>query len=134
MSKSARLCIIEDDDIMRSSLYQRLMIEGVECDCFNNATEALEALMDKEYAGLLTDIRLPDMSGDKLFSRLLEADKMPPPTVFITGYGTIDEAVRLLKLGACDYITKPFDLDGLLDKLRAISPILFGTAFFNITE
>jgi DNA-binding NtrC family response regulator len=126
VSESARLCIIEDDDIMLSSLRQRLMIEGVDCDCFDNATEALEALLVREYAGLLTDIRLPDMSGDKLFSRLLDADKMPPPTIFITGYGTIDEAVRLLKLGACDYITKPFDLDELLDKLRAISPVLFG--------
>lgn len=126
MSESARLCVIEDDDIMRASLCQRLTIEGVECDCFDNATEALEALMVREYAGLLTDIRLPDMSGDKLFSRLLDADRMPPPTVFITGYGTIDEAVRLLKLGACDYITKPFDLDGLLYKLREVSPVLFG--------
>lgn len=126
MSESARLCIIEDDDIMRASLHQRFLIEGVECDCFNNATEALEALLVRRYAGLLTDIRLPDMSGDELFSRLLDAGKIPPPTVFITGYGTIDEAVRLLKLGACDYITKPFDLDELLDKLREVSPALFG--------
>ena len=52
----------------------------------------------------------------------------------VTGYGTIDEAVRLLKLGACDYITKPFDLDELLDKLRGISPVLFGEIEAGGTE
>lgn len=134
MSESARLCLVEDDDIMRASLCQRFKIEGIDCDCFNNAIEALESLFSRQYAALITDIRLPDMSGDALFSSLLDADKVPPPTVFITGYGTIDQAVRLLKLGANDYITKPFDLDELLDKLREVSPVLFGDIEESSTE
>ncbi|MCU7934058.1 MAG: sigma-54 dependent transcriptional regulator [Candidatus Thiodiazotropha sp. (ex Dulcina madagascariensis)] len=128
MSNSTRLCLVEDDEIMRASLRQRFNIEDIECVCFNNANEALESLLSTEYAALITDIRLPDMSGDKLFSSILDADKIPPPTIFITGYGTIDQAVSLLKLGANDYITKPFDLDELLDKLREVSPALFGDA------
>ena len=134
MSESARLCVVEDDDIMRTSLCQRFTIEGIDCDCFNNASEALEALLSSNYAGLVSDIRLPDMSGDKLFSSLLDADKLPPPTVFITGYGTINQAVQLLKMGACDYVTKPFDIDELLEKLREVSPALFGDAEEGSTE
>jgi len=126
VNESIRLCVVEDDDIMRISLCQRFTIERINCDCFNNAKEALDALLTRDYAGLVSDIRLPDMSGDKLFNTLLDAGKTPPPTIFITGYGTINQAVQLLRLGASDYITKPFDLDELLDKLREVSPLLFG--------
>jgi DNA-binding NtrC family response regulator len=125
MTESPRLCLVEDDAIMRASLCQRFKLESIDCDCFIHAGEAVDALAQRDYAALISDIRLPDMSGEQLYARLLEAGQLPPPTIFITGYGTIDQAVRLLKLGASDYITKPFDLDDLLLKLREVSPSLF---------
>lgn len=125
MTAPPRLCLVEDDAIMRASLCQRFKIEGIDCDCFIQAEEALGRLAEQPYAALISDIRLPDMSGEELYARLLEAGQLPPPIIFITGYGTIDQAVRLLKLGASDYITKPFDLDDLLVKLREVSPSLF---------
>lgn len=125
MTGSPRLCLIEDDAIMRASLCQRFNIEGIGCDCFTLAEDALAALTERHYVALISDIRLPDMSGEELYSRLIESGSFPPPTIFITGYGTIDQAVRLLKLGACDYITKPFDLDELLAKLREVAASLF---------
>ncbi len=121
-----RLCLVEDDDIMRTSLCQRFKLEEIACDCFDNAQEALASLEGENYAALISDIRMPDLNGEELFNRLLQSDKAPPPTVFITGYGTINQAVNLLKLGASDYITKPFDIDELLSKLRQIAPLLFG--------
>ncbi|HEB96638.1 MAG TPA: sigma-54-dependent Fis family transcriptional regulator, partial [Sedimenticola thiotaurini] len=90
-----------------------------------DAGSALEALRDDGYAVVVSDIRLPDMSGEALFGQLLEGGRLPPPTLFITGYGSVEQAVRLLQRGARDYITKPFDLDELLHKLRAIAPGLF---------
>lgn len=125
MINTSRLCLVEDDAIMRASLCQRFKIEDIGCDCFTHAEEALGALAERQYAALISDIRLPDMSGENLYLRLLDSERPPPPTIFITGYGTIDQAVRLLKLGARDYITKPFDLDDLLAKLREVSPSLF---------
>ncbi|MCW8908430.1 MAG: sigma-54 dependent transcriptional regulator [Sedimenticola sp.] len=122
---TSRLCLVEDDAIMRASLCQRFKIEDIGCDCFTHAEEALGALAERQYAALISDIRLPDMSGENLYIRLLDSERPPPPTIFITGFGTIDQAVRLLKLGARDYITKPFDLDDLLAKLREVSPSLF---------
>ncbi len=121
-----RLCLVEDDDIMRASLCQRFNIEHIPCDCFNNGTDALSSLTTQSYAALISDIRLPDLDGEELYGNLMHGDRSPPPTVFITGYGTVDQAVRLLKLGANDYITKPFDIDELLIKLRQMAPSLFG--------
>lgn len=129
-----RLCLVEDDEIMRASLCQRFKLEEIACDCFDNATEALTSLEGYAYAALISDIRMPDLNGEEMFNRLLQSDRAPPPTVFITGYGTINQAVDLLKLGASDYITKPFDIDELLSKLRQIAPLLFGDADDNGAE
>ena len=123
-----RLCLVEDDEIMRASLCRRFKLEDIPCDCFDNAADALASFEKHAYSALVSDIRLPDLSGEEMFSRLIQSDKTPPPTVFITGYGTVNQAVHLLKLGASDYITKPFDIDELLEKLRQIAPVLFGEA------
>ncbi len=119
------LCLIEDDPIMGESLAHRLALEGLECDWHRDGKSALHALRRHSYAALISDIRLPDLSGEDLFQSLCDEQVILPPTLFITGYGSIDQAVRLLRLGARDYITKPFDLDQLMDKLRIISPALF---------
>jgi DNA-binding NtrC family response regulator len=121
-----RLCLVEEDKIMRDSLCQRLEFENIDVDCFCNAKIALKSLLTKDYAALITDIRLPDVNGEELFNTIINANRIPPPTIFISGFGDINQAVRLLKLGAVDYLTKPFDMDELIDKLRDVSPILFG--------
>ena len=81
---------------------------------------ALSALKHKKYGMVISDIRLPDITGEGLFTQLLEAGIKLPPFLFITGYGAIDQAVRLLKLGAEDYLIKPFEVDALLEKLKQI--------------
>ncbi len=120
-----RLCLVEDDPIMGESLSLRFQLEGIPHDWFRTAQEAESGLRSHDYCLLLSDINLPDRSGAQLFRALLDQGVTPPPTVFITGYGTIEQAVELLHQGASDYITKPFDLDELLEKLEVISPLLF---------
>ena len=71
---------------------------------------------------MVSDIRLPDINGDELFEQLQANSVFLPPWIFITGYGTIERAIALMKLGATDYITKPFDLDQLIGKLRLHVP------------
>ena len=68
---------------------------------------------------LICDDRLPDGTGGALFATLNAAAPAVPPTVFITGFGSIDRAVELLELGAMDYVTKPFDIEELLGKINA---------------
>jgi len=126
MSEPGTVCLIEDDPIMGESLTDRLALEGLDCDWYRDGASALNALGQRDYVAIVSDIRLPDLDGEALFRSLLEGPRVVPPTVFITGFGSIDQAVRLLHLGARDYITKPFDLDDLLDKLRPLCPAVFG--------
>jgi len=124
-TQRVKLCLVEDDPIMGESLTHRFSLEGVSCDWHRTAGSALSAMEKTGYGAIVSDIRLPDMDGEVMFNFLFEQKKPPPPTLFITGYGSIDQAVRLLKLGARDYITKPFDLDELLAKLHSLCSEIF---------
>lgn len=118
MPELARILLIEDDPIMGESLMDRFELEGMAADWARTGDEGRRRLGGLSYAAVVSDIRLPDMGGDALFLEAAEAWPSLPPWLFITGYGTVDQAVRLLKQGAADYVTKPFDLDALVDKLR----------------
>ena len=109
-----RICLIEDDAIMGEALLDRFTIEGFDCDCYPTGRSALLALKRKRYDAVICDIQLPDLNGEDLFVQLNESERELPPFVFITGYGAVDRAVRLLKLGAYDYLTKPLDIHALL--------------------
>lgn len=117
-----KLCLIEDDPIMGEALSQRLELEGFAVDWQRNGTSGLAALLKDGPALAVIDINLPDISGIELFEQLLAATVKPPRCLFITGYGTIDDAVRLLKLGAADYLTKPLNPAQLIARLRALTP------------
>jgi DNA-binding NtrC family response regulator len=123
----ARICLIEDDPIMGESLCDRFEIEDVACDWHQTAASAAAAIARTGYALVISDIRLPDLDGGVLFERLQAQGQPLPPFIFITGYGTIERAVELLKRGAADYITKPFDLDQLLEKVRALGRTALAT-------
>jgi len=115
-----KLCLVEDDPIMGESLCYRFELEGFHCDWYRSALAAQPHIGNEDYAVLISDIRLPDMSGAELFEQLLAEGRTLPPTIFITGFGSIGAAVELLKKGAEDYVTKPFDLDTLVEKVRAV--------------
>ena len=118
--KPYRICLIEDDEIMGEALVDRFELEGFACDWFKAGLAALPVLGRRRYDVVISDIQLPDINGEELFERLRANGAALPPYVFITGYGAIDRAVRLLKLGAEDYLTKPLDIRALLDKVRAL--------------
>ena len=117
---NAHICLIEDDPIMGESLVERMNLEGYQVSLFPTGAAALAQIPKIAFAAIVSDIRLPDMTGDEVFRRLKEAMPAVPPTLFITGYGTIDQAVSLLRLGAADYQTKPLDMGRFLPKLAAI--------------
>ena len=119
MNQRLRVCLVEDDPIMGESLCDRFELEGIRFDWCKSASSALESLAANSYGAVVSDIRLPDASGEELFRKVIERERFVPPWIFITAYGSIDRAVALLKLGAADYITKPFDLDQLIAKLVA---------------
>jgi len=118
-----RLCLIEDDEIVGDALADRFELEGYACDWYRSGREALAEMPCRHYDLVLSDIHLPDVSGEALYETLARTMAPLPPYLFITGYGAIDQAVRLLKRGASDYITKPFDIVALLEKIHALTGV-----------
>ncbi|EEW26907.1 sigma-54-dependent transcriptional regulator [Rhodobacter ferrooxidans] len=121
MLKGRRIALIEDDEIMGASLLQRLQLEGAEVLWLKLAQRAIGALRTPRAPidAVVCDIRLPDGSGEEVFATLCRSIT-PPPFLFITGQGEIDQAVRLLQAGAADYLTKPFGMPVFLDRLSAL--------------
>ena len=118
MPEFTRILLIEDDPIMGESLMERFDLEGFGADWAQSGAAARRKLVEGGWSAVVSDIRLPDMTGDSLFREAMDTLPAMPPWIFVTGYGEVDQAVALLKLGAADYLTKPFDLDALIDKLR----------------
>lgn len=114
------LCLVEDDEIMGESLTQLCRLEGFDVTWCKSAESAEKVIANQRFSIVVSDIRLPDRNGGELFLQL--KDQLPhlPPFLFMTAYGSIDRAVDLLKAGAADYITKPFDVDVLLGKIRTL--------------
>ncbi len=121
MLRGARIALVEDDEFMGASLLQRLELEGAEVIWLRRVGPALGALRTPRAPldAVLCDIKLPDGSGEDLFNRLCET-ATPPPFLFITGHGGIEQAVRLMRAGAADYVTKPFDMPVLLERLACL--------------
>jgi DNA-binding NtrC family response regulator len=116
-----RLCLVEDDEIMGESLSQLCRLEGFDVTWCHTAAEAEHALTAQRFGVVVSDIRLPDRDGGDLFLALKDGNPGLPPFLFMTAHGTIDRAVELLKAGAADYITKPFDVDVLVQKVRGLA-------------
>lgn len=108
--------LVEDDPIMGESLVQRLALEGTNVHWWQSGREAITGIRRQHLEAIVCDIRLPDLDGETLFR---EAARAPdaPPFLFVTGYADIDQAVRLMRAGAADYLTKPFDMDDFLVRL-----------------
>jgi DNA-binding NtrC family response regulator len=117
---ATRICLIEDDEIMGGALAMRFELEGLPFDWHKTGKSALAALAKTRYGVVVSDILLPDTTGETLYAQLLELGGKLPAFIFMTGHGSVDQAVRLLKLGAVDYLLKPFEPDLLLGMLREL--------------
>ena len=121
MLSGYRVALVEDDEFMGASLLQRLELEGAQVVWLRQVGRAIGALRTPQAPidAVICDIRLPDGSGEDLFNRLCETST-PPPFLFMTGHGDIGQAVRLMQAGAADYVTKPFEMPVLLERLTTL--------------
>ncbi|MFV0622598.1 sigma-54-dependent transcriptional regulator [Sphingomonas sp. ac-8] len=107
------VALVEDDADLRASIAQVLDLAGYDVRTFAAAEPALPAIT-AEFAGVVvSDVRMPRMSGIELFHQLRARDAMLP-VILMTGHGDVDMAVDALKHGAWDFLTKPFDPDALV--------------------
>lgn len=121
MLTGRNLVLIEDDALVGGSILQRLELEGAEVTWVTQAVRGVAAVRTprRPVDAVICDICLPDGSGEEVFIAVSRAIA-PPPFLFITGQGEIDQAVRLLRSGAADYVTKPFDMPAFLARLARI--------------
>jgi two-component system response regulator FixJ len=110
--------IIDDDEGLRESLAFLLRSAALEVRSFESAKAFLDALPCAVPGCVITDVRMPDMSGIELLRRLKEL-KLGVPVIVITGHGDIALAVEAMKMGAADFFEKPFDDDLLVASVRA---------------
>lgn len=115
--------VVDDEEQVRKSLGFLLSVSGYAVRLHASATEFLSVANGLTRACLITDLRMPDMSGVQLLRRLREAGAMLPAIV-ITGHGDVPMAVEAMKAGAMDFIEKPFEDIVLLDAVgRAIADL-----------
>jgi two-component system response regulator AtoC len=109
--------LIEDDEIMRMSLEDRLQLDGINVRAVASIAAAREELERGNIDLVVSDIRLPDGTGIELFSEM--SSRFPGiPVILMTAYGDVSDAVLMVKAGALDYLTKPFDINDLVKKIK----------------
>jgi len=117
LGEPARILIVDDDESIREVLTSILTDEGYIVEAVDTGEKAIKATHEKFYNLALIDIRLPDMEGTKLLTRL--KDTVPKMRkIIITGYPTLQNAIEAVNKGADAYIIKPIDMEETLKVIR----------------
>ncbi|MBS1117654.1 MAG: Fis family transcriptional regulator, partial [candidate division NC10 bacterium] len=116
-SGPATILVVDDERLIRWSLEQQLQREGYAVHSVETGAEALQRMQTDPSDLVLLDVRLPDADGVELLGRLRAADP-ECLVVMMTAHGGVESAVRAMKLGAQDYVSKPFDMEELKLTIR----------------
>jgi two-component system, LuxR family, response regulator FixJ len=110
--------VVDDDTAVRDALSMALRAEGYHVEAFQDAKALLDVVRLRAPAAIVLDVMLPDQSGLDILKQL-KGEAYPAPIVLISGHGDIPMAVEGIKLGAYDFIEKPFSMDALLNQLKS---------------
>lgn len=114
--KGFRILVVDDEIIVRDSLKEWLNEEGFTVETAESGPDALEKLTRKPFNLMLTDIKMPGMDGVTVLTKALETHS-DLCVLMMTAYATVETAVEAMKIGARDYLMKPFDPEGMLAKV-----------------
>ena len=118
MTTKGIVYVIDDDEAMRDSLNFLLDSSGFSVRLFETAQGFLDALPDLAFGCVVSDVRMPGLDGIELLKRM-KAAQSPFPIVIMTGHGDVPLAVEAMKLGAVDFLEKPFEDDRLTTMIEA---------------
>ncbi|MEJ2668939.1 MAG: sigma-54 dependent transcriptional regulator [Gammaproteobacteria bacterium] len=116
-STRASILVVEDDHALREALLDTLQLAGFDGMAARNGMEALSLMSQFGFKLVLSDLHMPKLDGLRLVPKIL-AKKPFLPIILMTAYGSVEKAVEAIKLGATDFITKPFDAEDLVEKIR----------------
>lgn len=117
MAYDPTVYIVDDDRAVRDSLRWLIESIGVKVETYESAIDFLRAHDPERPGCIVLDVRMPGMSGLELHERLRRSDSCVP-VIFITGHGDVPMAVRAMKAGAVDFVSKPFNDQALLDRVQ----------------
>ena len=112
-----KVLIVEDERAISNLIRMNLSAEGYECVCAFDGKEAADLIEENRYDLVLLDIMLPEIDGYELLEYIKYTDT---PAIFITAKGSLEERIRGLRLGADDYIVKPFQIGELTARVDAV--------------
>ena len=113
MAHRGKVYVIDDDEAMRDSLDFLLGSADFSVSLFESAQQFLDALAGVDFGCVVSDVRMPGIDGLELLKRL-KASRSPFPVLIMTGHGDVPLAVEAMKLGAVDFLEKPFEDDRLI--------------------
>jgi DNA-binding NtrC family response regulator len=114
MPSAMKIAIVDDERDMRQSISQWLALSGYDTEAFPSAEEALKVL-GPDYPGIVvTDIKMPGMDGMQFLKKLMSSDSSLP-VIMITGHGDVPMAVEAMRIGAYDFLEKPFNPDRMTE-------------------
>jgi DNA-binding NtrC family response regulator len=117
MAKKISILIVDDEESVRDSLFNWFIEDGFRVECAENARRALTMLESDQFDIILADVKMPGMDGLEMLRRIKEI-RSDSIVIVMTAFATVDTAVKALKDGAYDYVTKPFDPDDLTHLIR----------------
>jgi two-component system, LuxR family, response regulator FixJ len=118
MAHRGKVYVIDDDEAMRDSLDFLLAAADFQVSLFETALDFLDALSTLDFGCVVSDVRMPDIDGIELLKRLKAGGSLFP-VVIMTGHGDVPLAVEAMKLGATDFLEKPFEDDRLIGMIEA---------------
>ncbi|MCV2886903.1 sigma-54-dependent transcriptional regulator [Ruegeria aquimaris] len=120
MAQAMKIAIVDDEQDMRQSISQWLALSGYDTETFASAEEALK-ILGPDYPGIvISDIKMPGMDGMQFLRKLMGADSSLP-VIMITGHGDVPMAVEAMRVGAFDFLEKPFNPDRMSDLAKRAS-------------
>src|SRR6056297_859461 len=117
MAQAMKIAIVDDEKDMRQSISQWLALSGFDTESFASAEEALKAIGTDFPGVVVTDIKMPGMDGMTFLKRLMSVDSALP-VIMITGHGDVPMAVEAMRVGAYDFLEKPFNPDRMTELAR----------------
>ncbi|MFH1117444.1 MAG: response regulator [Pseudomonadota bacterium] len=118
MSEDPRVLIVDDEQRFRTTMSKLLGTRGLDAVTAGTGLDALDIMRGRSFDVAIVDVKMPEMNGVDLLSEMKEAD----PTIeviIMTAYASLDTAKVILARGAYDYMLKPYDIDELVEKIRA---------------
>ncbi|CUU01952.1 Response regulator receiver domain-containing protein [Candidatus Thermokryptus mobilis] len=117
MAEKSRVLVVDDEEALRYLLSTELAAEGYEVETAGDGDEAIEAIKQKDYDVVLLDIKMPRVDGFEVL-KFIKQNKPEIKVIMLTAYADVKNAIEALKLGASDFVSKPYDLEDILTSIN----------------